>query len=504
LDALVIALCTQNHVQYINNVNSGITNKKKEKLAAIKKQRAGIKRQIMYSQKDNENPNETIWNFMLPGSFRQENTEGSGKESVCNVKWSNASIEQDTSDYKKVVLDSLEHCIVTFKNDFKLVSKSSNKYESYYDRDGNLRTSNSGKPIKALISQENEENKHWSIRKSLHTDNPSGKIELQFDQLKIADNLGKVELINDENIKDKVKDILGMHYNKIGEAKKYLEKNPIEIEGVSIEFADFKTGNFKFRKKQPIMNLAVRTGLGALTTLDQIKDRIYKVADMKLRNDLLLHLKNNENDIDKAFSIEGIEAFNGNRKIPIKKLAICESSKLKFSIGEKLDNKHKWVETGGNYHFKIIKEEDKRRFETIPLRESIEIEKRKIIDKVEKIEEGDIIILSPNDLVYIPTKQEQENLVLLDFKNLSKEQISRIYLVNDFSGSAIYFVPYHVSSAIIPKEIDLNKNETKGKLTGSFDIKTASFEGVQIKDVCIKLKVDRLGNITEVNGKPIL
>jgi len=35
----------------------------------------------------------------------------------------------------------------------------------------------------------------------------------------------------------------------------------------------------------------------------------------------------------------------------------------------------------------------------------------------------------------------------------------------------------------------------KNKLSGSFDTKTASFEGHQIKDICIKLKVDRLGNI---------
>lgn len=498
LDALIIALCTQNHVQYINNVNSGITNKKKGKMAAIKKQRAGIKRQIMYSEKDNERPDETVWNFMLPGSFRQENIEGSGKDSVCIVKWSNTHIKQVTSDYKKVILNSLEHCIVTFKNNFKLVSKSSNKYESYYDENGNLRISKEGKPIKDFISQKNEKNKHWSIRKSLHTDNPSGKIKQQFKLLKISDNLGKAELIYDEDVKDAVKEILGMHDNKIGEAKKYLEKNPIKVDDESMEFADFRMENFKFRKRQPILNLTVRTGQGALTTLDQVKDRIYKVADLKLRNDLLLYLKNNENDIDKAFSIEGIETFNANRKIPIKRLPICESSELKFAIGKKLDNNHKWVETGGNFYFKITQKGNKREFETIPLRESIEIEKRKILDNKEEIEEKDVVILSPNDLVYIPTEGELENPNLVNFDDLDKEQLRRIYIFNDSSGKTAYFRPNSISSAIIKNEVDKTENKP-----GSFDTKTTSFEGVQIKDVCWKLKVDRLGNIDEVNGKSV-
>ena len=35
------------------------------------------------------------------------------------------------------------------------------------------------------------------------------------------------------------------------------------------------------------------------------------------------------------------------------------------------------------------------------------------------------------------------------------------------------------------------------KLSGSYDTKTASLEGIQIKEVCIKLKVDRLGNLSK-------
>lgn len=497
LDALIIALCTENHVQYVNNINSGITNKKKEKIGAIKAQRIGIKRQIMYSEPNKENPNEKKWIYMLPGSFRIGELQGNDKSSIVDMDWQNSYSKSPYKDYKKSVLESLEHCIVSFKNDFKLVSKSSNKYESYYDEDGNLRLDSNGKPIKNLISQKNENRKHWSIRKPLHTDNPSSEIKLQFDRLKIIENIGKADLIINDRIRDAVKEIIGMHNNKIGEAQKYLSKNKIIIDEEIIEYADFKIPNKKYRKRQPITNLSVRTGTGALSTLDAVKDRINKVADLKLRDELLLYLKNNNNDIDKAFSIEGIDEFNKDRKIPVKRLPIAESASLKFPIGKKKSNNHKWVETGGNFHFKITKIGGNIDYATIPLRDAIEDEKGKILNQNNVVKESDdSIILSPDDLVYVPTEDELANISEIDFSNLTKEQKERLYNVNDFS-STCYFTPNCIAKAIITKEVDMNYDEKKNKIVGSYDDKTASFEGKQIKDICIKLKVDRLGNISK-------
>ena len=507
LDALIVALCTENHVQYINNINSGITNKKKEKVGAIKAQRAGIKRQIMYNEPDKENPNEKKWIYMLPGSFRMSETEGSDKSSVVYMDWKNRYSNAPSRDYKKIILETLRHCIVSFKNDFKLISKSSNKYESYYDENGILRLDKNGKPIKAFISQKNQNKKHWSIRKPLHTDNPSSEIKLQFDRLKIIDNIGKVELIKDEQIKDAIKEILGIHNNKIGEAKKYLSNNPKYLGNEIIEYTDFKVANTKYRKRQPITNLSARTGTGALLTLEALKDRIYKVADLKLRNELLLHLKNNDNDIDKAFSIEGIDEFNRSRKIPVKKLAIAESALLKFSVGKKKSNIHKFVETGGNFHFKIIKNNGDINYKTISLQIAIKDEKKKILNgNNDESASDDCIILSPNDLVYVPTRNELENLKkgmpeneAIHWNNLN--QIApRLYIVNDFSKSDIYFKPNQFSKAIKSKELHNSFDDKCSRLivTPQKDKEGNDIieEPVMIKEVCIKLNVDRLGNIS--------
>ena len=225
---------------------------------------------------------------------------------------------------------------------------------------------------------------------------------------------------------------------------------------------------------------------------------INKITDFKLQKDLLNHLAENGNDIDKAFSTEGIEKFNQNRKIPVYKLPIAESGKGRFAVGNGIGTKHKFVEAdkGTNLFFAIYYETGKRYFETIPLNEVIEHQKWRATLPKEQIEitpmiptkkeMGEFLFsLSPNDLVYVPTVDEAENPYLINFENLSKDQAKRLFQVNDFSGYTIYFMPNRFAKAIAPKELDT-----------SFDAKLTKFEGNAIKDNCIKLKVDRLGNIS--------
>ena len=106
--------------------------------------------------------------------------------------------------------------------------------------------------------------------------------------------------------------------------------------------------------------------------------------------------------------------------------------------------------------------------------------------------------LSPNDLVYVPTEEELEYPHYVDFDNLAKEQASRIFPVNDFSDHTIYFSQNSFAKAIGPKEADLSFDNKKNKLSGSYDNKTASTEGISIKERCWKLSVDRLGNVRRV------
>jgi CRISPR-associated endonuclease Csn1 len=177
---------------------------------------------------------------------------------------------------------------------------------------------------------------------------------------------------------------------------------------------------------------------------------------------------------------------------------VYEKGSGRFVLGTKGNKKTKLVQGAPNLFYGVyLDKSGVRNFETIPLNIVIERQKQGLSSVPETNEKGNKLLfhLSPYDLVYIPTEDEKENITRIDFRNLSAEQIKRVFVVNDFS-STCYFTPNHLAANIAPKEVDLNFDSVKNKLTGSFDTKTASFEGKQIKDVCIKLRADRLGNIS--------
>ena len=229
--------------------------------------------------------------------------------------------------------------------------------------------------------------------------------------------------------------------------------------------------------------------------------RIKKITDTGIQKILLNYLKY-KGSPEIAFSPEGLEELNKNLSIyndgkphkPIYKVRIYEKGSGRFALGEKGRKYKKYVQGAPNLYFGIYQGANKRSFATIPLNEVIERQKQGRPSIPEYNEKGDPLLfsLSPNDLVYVPV--EGEIIEDIDFQNLSKEQKERIYNVNDFS-STCYFTPNRIAKAIFPKEVDLQR---KGdKLSGSYDTKTASLEGIQIKEVCIKLKIDRLGNISK-------
>ena len=97
-------------------------------------------------------------------------------------------------------------------------------------------------------------------------------------------------------------------------------------------------------------------------------------------------------------------------------------------------------------------------------------------------EKGDPLLfnLSPNDLVYVPI--EGEIIEDINFRNLSNEQKERIYKIVSFTKGRIYGIPNRVAVSIVNKMeyTQLNK-----------------IEFIKEKEICIKLKVDRLGNLSK-------
>ncbi|MBW3522433.1 type II CRISPR RNA-guided endonuclease Cas9 [Chryseobacterium sp. NKUCC03_KSP] len=197
-----------------------------------------------------------------------------------------------------------------------------------------------------------------------------------------------------------------------------------------------------------------------------------------------------------AFSPEGIEDMNkniekyndGKLHQPINKVRVFELGS-KFQIGQTGNKKDKYVEAakGTNLFFAVYEDKNgKRSYETIPLNEVIERQKQGL--SVVDLKGANDFYLCPNDLVYIPSGDgdDLENVNNIDFKNFTKDKNDRIYKVVSFSGSQIFFVRQDIAVSIINKAefSTLNKMER-------------AIDGSMVKENCIKLNVDRLGNISK-------
>ncbi len=191
-----------------------------------------------------------------------------------------------------------------------------------------------------------------------------------------------------------------------------------------------------------------------------------------------------------AFSPEGIEDLNRNIKQyndgkdhqPITKVRVFEMGS-KFQVGYSGNKKYKYVEAakGTNLFFAVYEDEKgKRSYESVPLNIVIERQKQGL-DVVDLKGDKDFY-LSPNDLVYLPSGDELDNSNNIDFENLSKQKKQNIYKVVSFTGNRLYVIPYYVSVAILNKveHTQLNK-----------------IEFTKEKEICFKLKTDRLGNISK-------
>ena len=445
LDALVIACTTKDHVNYLNSIESE------------RKNYSLVNKLIDY----------------LPDT----------KEKRFKKPW--ATFTQDARE-------QLLATVVSFKQNTRVINKTQNKTQNktwHWVRDSH------GKTHKVLQTQVSADN--WAIRKPMHKETIYGKIDLKVNRgkmLAIAAVLDKPELIIDKQIKALLKEKIALKLGDLDELKKYLKANPLEIEGKKID---------KVAVYEWITPTASRKSLD--TSFDE--KRIESITDEAIRKILLRHLANYQNQTDEkgkpvpahelAFAEEGLEQLNknlvelnnGKAHQPIYKVRVFEEGK-RFAVGQTGNKKDKFVEaaSGTNLFFAIYANpQGERNFKTIALNEVIERFKQGLQAAEETDEKGNRLLftLSPNDLVYVPTPDEQENLQSIDFEHLSKSQVERIYKMVSSSEKDCFFIRHDIAKPIVDKFEFSPANKMEKDL-----------EGNSIKKICIKLKVDRLGKVS--------
>ncbi len=452
MDALIIACTTRSHVNYSSNKNAIDSKKPKEERETL---RYDLRSKLCKKVKTDDKGNGK-WEFIKP--------------------WSTFTEEAKSK---------LQELVISFKQNTRVLTKSTNYYDKWVSENGHL--------VKRKVPQ--TKGKNQSIRKSLHKDTVSGQVTIrEVKTVSLSNAIDQYDHVVDQSLKAKLKLMVveGLDKKKISSYFKSLD-NRWNDQDIS------KTNIYYYNDQYTASRVSLDTSFDL--------KKIASITDTGIQKILINHYNNYRGVLDEkgkeiapetlAFSPEGIDDMNkqiivlndGKHHQPIRKVRKFETLGNKFQVGESGQKSTKYVEAakGTNLFFGIYQDSDgKRSYETIPLHLVIERRKQGLppVPEQKEIKGGGIarliFYLSPNDLVYVPSENEQATDQTFNQKN--------IYKMVSSSGSACFFIPHSVAISIVNKKefSALNKMEK-------------SLNGQMIKSVCKKLKVDRLGKITDVS-----
>lgn len=465
MDAIVIACTTRNHVNLLNNE------------AALSK----------------NNANRYQLSRQLRRYEMMEITKDGVKKKIEVAK----EFLKPWSTFTTDVESSLENIVVSFKQNLRVINKTTNYYQ-HFDQ---------GK--KVFTSQSKGDS--WAIRKPMHKETVSGEVNLRrIKEVSIKEALKRPKDIVDKDLKEKILELLTLQKNE-KQIKQYFEENKEVWSDVNLT----KISIYFFTKETKDRFFATRKSIDVSFDEDKIRNHVTDTAIQKI---LLRHLANKGGKPEIAFSPDGIDEMNksivelngGRFHQPIFKVRVYEKAD-KFCVGTHGNKKKKFVEAakGTNLFFAIYEKTqiDKvsgqpvtvRTFDTIPLNVVIDRLKQGLSPAPQSCEGlAPKYVLSPNDLVYLPTADELKQHHLntpLDKK--------RIYKFVDGSGNTANFVPFSVANIIYSLQKDDAQKFCTGKIIqnefgeGSPKSKNErAITGEMIKKICIPIRVNRLGEIS--------
>lgn len=391
MDALIIACATRDHINLLNN-----------KHANTDKVRYDLQRKLRKFERKKFQDKKT-------GEFIEKEVP---KEFI--KPWNNFTVD---------ARDKLEKIVVSFKQNLRVINKTTNRYQKYVEKNG--------KKVKLYVPQEKGDS--WAIRKPMHKETVSGQVKI--DRIKIP-----------------------------------------------------KGKNLTATRKSIDPTFDLKT--------------IESITDSGIQKILKNYLSSKDNNPELAFSPEGLEEMNknienyngGKRHQPIYKARIFEVGN-KFPLGQTGNKDKKYVEAakGTNLFFVIYEKIDGSdrlitKYSTIPLKDVIDSFKEGL-PIAERKEGYHWFSLSPNDLVFVPNEEEKQYISSINWEDLSKDQINRIYKVVSCTNNQLFFVPASVSSSIKDKFEFSPLNKMEKTIDGNY----------MIKKVCLKLSVNRLGKVSQAH-----
>lgn len=441
MDAIVIACATRNIVNYLNNESAS---------KGAKISRYDLQRLLCDKQKMDDKG---------------------------NYRW---LIKKPWDTFTQDVYVALQDIIVSFKQNLRVINKTTNHYQHYENG------------AKKMVPQTKGDS--WAIRKSMHKETVYGEVNLRgIKTVPLKEAMRNPKRIVEKDLKNKLKELLAQNLSE-KLIKKYFEDNKDVWQDIDLK----KIKVYYYSKETKDRYFAVRKPIDISFNKKKIEE---SVTDTGIQKILFRHLEANDNNAEQAFSPEGIEEMNKNILMlnngkwhqPIYKVRVYEKAD-KFAVGQTGNKSSKFVEAakGTNLFFAVYETEQedkvtgkmvrKRTYATIPLNVVIDRQKQGLSSAPED-ENGNMpkFVLSPNDLVYVPTKEELQNERINE--PLDKR---RIYKMVSCTGNEGHFAPAYVATPIV-QTIELGSNNKAQR----------AWSGEMIKDICIPVQVDRLGNIVK-------
>ena len=338
---------------------------------------------------------------------------------------------------------------------------------------------------------------HYSIRKPLHEDTVYGEtVQPVVNQVSLKKALLQVNRIVDGKLRKKIQEMQSSGLTDkqiVNHFKKTCADSP-EWSHINFEKIGVRAYSNEVGQKRKV---AIRKVIDGSFT----EEKIERITDVSIQRILLNHLRECNGDSKVAFSPEGIDAMNRNifrlngdkPHLPIYKVRLGKVLGKKFAVGQRGNKGKKFVITAQstNLFFAVYaNDEGKRSFETIDLHCAIEMQKQGKDVAPSINEKGDklLFVLSPNDLVYVPSESELQHGV--DSNDLKLDHVFKVVSCQD---NTIYFIPNSVASPIAP-EFEFNK-KNKVETVSNDGIYKQGSEKLSIKNICLPIKMDRLGHL---------
>lgn len=494
IDALIVACTEQKDIQRLNNLN-------KELQTLLVKAKNDEKSTIL---KDYEGDEEGIMDAFM--QLNQDTRDKFFKDKKDSIR----KIEMPWNGFAEDAKKEIEKIIVALK------------------------------PRDSLVIQKNKSNElSLKVRGPLHQSTLYGELNgeacyrIPLTTLAKKSTLVNIEKIVNPFLKLVIKNHFVIKYNKVS-------KEAFSAEGIDELNKTLRDRKKKNKKGEivnaphpPIDSIKIyfksqneKINISKLGSKNiNLNQTIERLLDEELKGEIKNHLLNFENNPIKAFSKAGLIIFNSSKTKQVKTIELApineeeeneesDNANNEKQTLQKLDRKKSfndslYVKTGGNYCFAVLEKEGKRIFDIISFFDATNIikyefdnsenkdlfNKEKVLKNYFLSKEQNkgatiLFLLKQNDMVYLPNKEEEvpkdlNNEECKAFWNDKENRSKNIHSVVKFSGKTIYFIKHDIAKVIE------NKVELDSQNCYEF------FNNISIKNNCIPIKIDRLGNISK-------